>query len=96
MPSSKVPNKFWSFKDTKHYKKADYNVLCNRDVYRRFIFTKSYLLEVYDSESSTVFYVIPLEFSSRRFPEGCYSGMTFDKRNFFFAEEDIIKVINEN
>ena len=94
--SSKVPDKFWSFKDTKHYKKAKYEELCNLDVYRRFIFTKSYLLEVYDRFEFTSVYVIPLEFNSRNFPHGSYTGITSNKKTYGFTDQDIIKVIDEN
>ncbi len=94
--SSKVPNKFWSFKDTKHYKKAKYEELCNLDVYRRFIFTKSYLLEIYDRFEFSSVYVIPLEFNSHDFPYGSYTGISSNKKIYGFTDLDIIKVLNEN
>ena len=95
--SSKVPDKFWSFKDTKHYKKAKYKELCNiDDVYRRFIFTKSYLLEIYDIFEFASVYVIPLEFNSYNFPKGSYSGISSNRKIYGFTEQDIIKVLSEN
>ncbi len=92
MQLSKDTKKFWSFKDTKHYKRANYNELCNSDVYRKFIFTKSFLVEIYKKEEDKHYYIIPLEFSSHTFPNGCYLGLTASNRKLAFVDEEIIKV----
>ena len=70
--------------------------MCNLNVYRRFIFTKSYLLEIYDRFEYTSVYVIPLEFRSSNFPQGSYTGISSNKKMYGFTDQDIIKVINEN
>lgn len=96
MRSSKIPGKFWSFKDTKHYKKAKYEDVCNIEVHRRFVFEKLYLLEVYDGFKSESVYVIPLEFMSHSFPRGSYVGISSNKKTFGFTDKDILGVIYEN
>jgi hypothetical protein len=92
MQSSKDVKKFWSFKDTKHYKRANYDELCKIDVYRKFIFTKSFLVEIYKKEEDKNYYVIPLEFSSHNFPSGSYLGLTASSRKLAFVDEEIVKV----
>lgn len=94
--SSKIPGKFWSFKDTKHYKKAKYEDVCDIEVYRRFVFEKSYLLEVYDGFYNEIVYVVPLEFRSHGFPKGSYIGISSNKKTFGFTDKDILGVIYEN
>lgn len=93
MQLSKDTGKFWSFKDTKHYKNADYKSLCNDNTQRRFIFDKSYLLEVYKKNDDQHFVVIPLYYKTDRFPKGGYCGLTSDSLRVYFSDEDILSVI---
>ena len=93
---NKDTGKFWSFKDTKHYKKASYKKLCNDRTQRRFIFEKSFLLQVYDSSEDTYQLVMPLHFQTDRFPDGKYFGITSEKLKMYFNDKDILRVIDES
>ena len=93
MQLSKDTGKFWSFKDTKHYKKANYNHLCNSRTQRRFIFEKSYLLEVYIESKDKHYIAIPIHFQTDRFPNGGYCGITDEKLKIYFTDNDIVRVI---
>ena len=96
MQLSKDTNKFWSFKDTKHYKKAKYNDLYNTKVERRFIFEKSYLVSFIDKETNERTNVIPMFFKTSNFPLGYYCALGEDNEKVYFRDEDIIEVINES
>ena len=93
MQLSKDTGKFWSFKDTKHYKKANYKYLCNSETQRRFMFEKSYLLEVYIKEKDEYHVTIPLHFKTDSFPNGNYCGITSEKLRIYFCDDDIVRVI---
>lgn len=87
-------NKFWSFRDTKNYKNANYKYLCNSKTQRMFIFEKSYLLEVYSKTKDEYYIVMPVHFQTDRFPNGSYCGITSDKLRIYFSDYDIVRVIN--
>lgn len=93
MQLSKDTGKFWSFKDTKNYKRASYKYLCNNNVQRRFVFEKSYLLQVYIAPEDKYYITMPTHFQTDRFPSGSYYGITDDKLRVFFVDKDIIRVI---
>ena len=93
LPLNKVTGKFWSFKDTKHYKKANYNLLCNDDAVRTFVFEKSYLIQIYKSIKDEYFIVVPLHFRTNSFPNGSYCGLTSDNEKIYFTDKDIIRVL---
>lgn len=92
MQLNKETGKFWSFKDTKHYKTARYSDLINKCVERRFIFTKSYLLQVWDSEREELVNIVPLFFKTRKFPTGIYQGLDEEGNKYYFIDELIRKV----
>ena len=92
MQLSKDTGKFWSFKDTKHYKKAKYQDLINKNVQRRFIFTKSYLLEIWDVDREIPVNVIPLLFKTDKFPTGVYHGLDEEGNKIYFIDSLIRKV----
>ena len=89
---NKETGKFWSFKDTKHYKTAKYADLINKCIERRFIFTKSYLLEVWDVEKEELINVVPLFFKTRKFPTGVYQGLDEEGNKIYFIDSLITKV----
>lgn len=93
---NKDTGKFWSFKDTKHYKNAKYKNLFNTKVERRFIFEKSYLVSFLDKETNTKTCVIPIFFKTRNFPLGYYCSLGEYNNKMYFTDEEIIEVINES
>ena len=93
---NKETGKFWSFKDTKHYKNAKYINLFNTKVARRFIFEKSYLVSFVDKETNNKIFAIPIFFKTSNFPSGCYCALGEDNKKVYFSDEDIIEVINES
>ena len=93
MQLSKDTGKFWSFKDTKHYKRANYSHLCNSNAQRRFIFEKSYLLQVYMTSKDEYYIAMPIHFQTDRFPNGSYCGITDKKLKIYFTDNDIVRVI---
>ena len=93
---NKDTGKFWSFKDTKHYKNAKYKNLFNTKVARRFIFEKSYLVSFIDKETNNKTVAIPMFFKTSNFPLGYYCALGEDNERVYFSDEDIIEVINES
>ena len=93
---NKDTGKFWSFKDTKHYKNAKYKNLFNTKVERRFIFEKSYLVSFLDKETNTKTSAIPMFFKTSNFPLGYYCALGEDNEKVYFKDEDIIEVFNES
>ena len=92
----KDTGKFWSFKHTKDYKNAKYKHICNSSVYRRFVFTKSFLIKV-KLENNEYSYVTPLCFKSfGSFPDGNYEGISDTGKKIFFIEKQIEEVYNES
>lgn len=91
---NKETGKFWSFKDTKHYKTAKYAYLTNKCICieRRFVFTKSYLLQVWDVEKEELINVVPLFFKTRKFPTGVYQGLDEEGNKIYFIDSLITKV----
>ena len=96
MQLNKDTLKFWSFKDTKHYKNAKYKDLFNTRVERRFIFEKSYLITFLDKETKQKTSAIPMFFKSNNFPLGYYCALGEDNEKVYFRDEDIIEVFNES
>ena len=91
--SNKDTGKFWSFNDTKHYKNANYDLLCNDDAIRTFVLEKSYLIEIFKSIKNEYFIVVPLYFRTSKFPSGSYCGLTSDNEKIFFTDRDIVRVL---
>jgi len=89
---NKETGKFWSFRDTKHYKTAKYSDLINKCVERRFIFTKSYLLQIWDADKEKLVNVIPLFFKTRKFPTGVYQGLDEEGQKVWFIDSLITKI----
>ena len=84
--------KFWSFKNTKDYKNANYKHICNSNTYRRFIFVKSFLLKV-ELENDSFSYVTPLCFKSfGSFPDGNYEGIDDSGQKIYFIEKQIKEI----
>lgn len=96
MQLNKDTLKFWSFKDTKHYKNAKYKDLFNTLVERRFIFEKSYLVSFFDKETNTKTYVIPIYFKTNNFPIGYYCALGEYNSKMYFTDKEIVEVINES
>lgn len=96
MQLNKDTLKFWSFKDTKHYKKAKYKDLFNTRVERRFIFEKSYLVTFIDKETNEKASAIPMHFQTKNFPLGYYCALGEDNEKVYFRDEDILEVLNES
>lgn len=92
MRLNKETGKFWSFKDTKHYKNAKYQNLVGKNVQRRFIFTKSYLLEIWDADREIPVNVVPLYFKTSKFPTGVYQGLDEEGNKIYFIDSLIRKV----
>lgn len=88
--------KFWSFKDTKHYKKAKHEDLYNTMVERRFIFEKSYLISFIDKESNEKTTAIPIHFQTKNFPLGYYFALGENNEKVYFRDEDILEVFSES
>lgn len=85
--------RFWTFKDTKHYKKEKENNIAYSNVYRTFIFDKSFLLEVHIKNEEKTLYVIPLTFTTRNYPFGYYEGISEFGR-VTFSESEITKILS--
>jgi len=96
MQLNKETLKFWSFKDTKHYKNAKYKDLFNNRAERRFIFEKSYLITFIDKETSKKSSAIPLFFKTNNFPLGYYCALGEDNEKVYFSDKEIIEVFYES
>ena len=85
--------KFWSFKNTMHYKNAKLKHIKNSDAYRMFRLTKSFLLKVDFKDENSWSYVIPLCFKSYgSFPDGSYEGIDDKGKKVYFTEKQIQEV----
>lgn len=82
--------KFWSFKDTKNYKRFDVNYDRSKNVVRTFLFEKIYLLEINRFDAKV--YVIPIRYMSYDFTQGFYVGLSGDKK-ITFSDRDITSVM---
>ena len=96
MNKRKDTGKFWSFKDTKNYKDTK-KLSDNDNVIRTFIFEKSFLLkvsikDVFTNEKTNC-YVVPLKYTSNKFPSGYYTGTGPNKNLITFSDLNILKVI---
>lgn len=94
MQLNKNTGKFWSFDDTKHYKRI--KKISNPQAIRNFIFTKSYLVKVKVKDLNNTdilndYYVIPTKFQSNIWPLGVYHGVT-NIGLIYFTDTNIIEV----
>ena len=81
--------KFWSFKDTKTHKSVTY--ISNVNVVRTFLFNRSFLVRI-KLEKETK-YVIPYKYTSVKWPNGFYTGLS-DDLLVMFTDDEIKDVVN--
>ena len=87
---NKDTKKFWSFKDTTRH--SNIKSITSKNVVRIFTLKKSFLVKLKCDEEKFK-YVIPLKFTSRKWPEGSYCGL-YCNTIIYFGENDILQVLN--
>lgn len=81
--------KFWSFKDTKTHKRVTY--ISNFNVVRTFLFHKSFLIRIKQEKETK--YVIPYKYTSVKWPNGFYTGLS-DDLLVMFTDDEIKDVVS--
>ncbi len=81
--------KFWSFRDTKNYKHQKIKTQKD-DVFRTFVFEKSFLLQI-ELKGKTE-YVVPIRYMGK-FPHGFYIGTGANNILLHFHDSDIKEVL---
>jgi len=81
--------KFWSFRDTKTHKSVTY--ISNVNVVRTFLFNRSFLVRIKQGKETK--YVIPYKYTSVKWPNGFYTGIS-DDLLVMFTDDEIKDVVN--